>query len=141
MVELAWPSGQRADSTAVPLRIADRGSPPNAIEAATISVHDGDYYLFASFDSCCQGLNSTYNVRVGRSDSVTGPYVGRDGTPMLEGGGTQLLETDGTRIGPGGESASNGYLAWHYYDGAAAGAPRLAISRLDWDADGWPVVD
>lgn len=140
MVELEWPSGKRADATE-PLRLADRRSPPNAIEAPTIVVHDDDYYLFASFDSCCQGLNSTYNVRVGRSHSVIGPYVDRAGKPMLEGGGTTLLQTDGARIGPGGESASNGYLAWHYYDGDAAGAPRLAISRLDWDADGWPVVD
>lgn len=141
MVELEWPSGMRAAPSAEPLRLADRGVPPNAIEAPTIVEHDGDYFLFVSFDSCCQGLNSTYNIAVGRADDVAGPYVDRAGVPLLDGGGTVLLATDGSRIGPGGESASNGYFAYHYYDGDAAGAPRLAISRIDWDAEGWPVVD
>ena len=139
MVQLEWPSGLRADD-AQPLRLADRGTPPNAIEAPTIVEHGGEYFLFVSFDSCCQGLNSTYKVAVGRADEVTGPYVDRDGIPLLNGGGTVLLSTDGDRIGPGGESASKGYLGYHYYDGAAAGAPRLAISRIDWDREGWPVV-
>jgi len=140
MVQLEWPSGLRADHKE-PLRLADRGTPPNAIEAPAILEHGGEYFLFVSFDSCCQGLNSTYNVAVGRSDEVTGPYLDRDGTPMLDGGGTVLLATGGDRIGPGGESASNGFLGYHFYDGTAAGAPRLAISRIDWDAEGWPLVD
>jgi arabinan endo-1,5-alpha-L-arabinosidase len=139
MVQLDWPSGLRADD-AEPLRLADRRTPPNAIEAPTIVEHDGDYFLFVSFDSCCQGLNSTYRVAVGRASDVTGPYVDRDGIPLLSGGGTVLLATDGDRIGPGGESASNSYLGYHFYDGTAAGAPRLAISRIDWDAEGWPLV-
>ena len=141
MVQLEWPSGLRADPSTEPLRLVDRGVPPNAVEAPTIVEHDGEYFLFVSFDSCCQGLNSTYKVVVGRSDSVSGPYLDRDGTPLLNGGGTVLLSTEGARIGPGGESASAGYLAYHYYDGNAAGATRLAISRIDWDAQGWPVVD
>ena len=140
MVELEWPSGMRADSTSEPLRLADRGVPPNAVEAPTIVPHNGDYYLFVSWDNCCQSVNSTYKIVVGRSETVAGPYLDRDGIPLLNGGGTVLLSTDGDRIGPGGESASNGYLAFHYYDGAASGAPRLAISRIDWDADGWPVI-
>ncbi len=140
MVRLEWPSGLRADAKE-PLRLADRGVPPNAIEAASIVEHDGDYFMFVSLDSCCKGVSSTYKVAVGRADAVTGPYLDRDGTPMLNGGGTVLLATKGSRIGPGGESASNGYLAYHYYDGDAAGATRLAISRIDWDADGWPLVD
>jgi arabinan endo-1,5-alpha-L-arabinosidase len=141
MVQLEWPSGLRADPDGEPLRLVDRGVPPNAVEAPTIVEHEAEYFLFVSFDSCCQGLNSTYKVAVGRSDSVTGPYLDRDGTPLLSGGGTVLLSTEGARIGPGGESASNGYLAYHYYDGDAAGATRLAVSRIDWDAQGWPVVD
>ena len=50
----------RADD-AEPLRIADRQSPPNAIEAPYIVEHDGDYFLFVSRDACCQGVKSTYN--------------------------------------------------------------------------------
>jgi arabinan endo-1,5-alpha-L-arabinosidase len=140
MVELEWPSGMLADPGAEPLRLADRGSPPNAIEAPYVVEHDGWFYLFVSKDSCCQGLNSTYSMWVGRSETVTGPYVDRDGVPMLEDGGTLLLETDGDEIGPGGQSVSNGWLAYHFYDGANGGDPTLAIRSLTWDADGWPVL-
>ena len=139
MVELSWPSGLRADPAAVPLRLADRQSPPNAIEAPSIVARDGWYYLFVSLDSCCRGLGSTYKIAVGRSAEVTGPYLDRDGIPLLNGGGTVLLETDGDMVGPGGESVSDGYLAFHYYDRTLDGAYRLAIRRLGW-SDGWPVA-
>lgn len=140
MVELEWPSGKLADPASEPLRLADRGSPPNAIEAPYVVEHDGMFYLFVSKDSCCQGLNSTYSMWVGRSESVTGPYVDRDGVLMLEDGGTLLLETDGDEIGPGGQSVSNGWLAYHFYDRANGGDPTLAIRSLTWDAEGWPVL-
>lgn len=138
MVELAWPDGLRA-SDAEPLRLADRQSPPNAIEAPYILPHDGFYYLFFSRDFCCQGVDSTYNIAVGRSADVTGPYVDADGVDLLEGGGTPVLGTEGTRIGPGGQSVSDGILAYHFYDGELDGAFRLGLFRLDW-VDGWPVV-
>ena len=140
MVELEWPTGMLADPDAEPLRLADRGSPPNAIEAPYVVGHDGWFYLFVSKDSCCQGLNSTYSMWVGRSEEVTGPYVDRDGVPMLEDGGTLLLKKDGDEIGPGGQSVSNGWLAYHFYDGANGGDPTLAIRSLTWDAEGWPVL-
>lgn len=140
MVELSWPSGLRADLAAEPLRLADRQSPPNAIEAPSIVARDGWYYLFVSLDSCCRGLGSTYKIAVGRSAEVTGPYLDRDGTPLLNGGGTVLLETDGDMVGPGGQSISDGYLAFHYYDRTLDGAYRLAIRRLGW-SDGWPVAE
>ncbi|BDV32006.1 arabinan endo-1,5-alpha-L-arabinosidase [Microbacterium terricola] len=140
MVSLQWPDGGRADA-AEPLRLADRGVPPNAIEAPYIVEHDGDYFLFVSFDSCCKALASTYRVMVGRADAVTGPYVDRAGVPLLEGGGTSVLEGDGqVHIGPGGQSSAAGTLAVHYYDGRLNGAFQLALLPLVWDAEGWPTV-
>ena len=59
------------------------------------------YYLFVSFDRCCQGAQSTYRIMVGRSTSVTGPYVDRNGTAMTTGGGTQILAGHGSVHGPG----------------------------------------
>lgn len=141
MVRLHWPSGMRAEPSSTPLRIVDRGMPPNAVEAAYTVRHDGWYYLFVSFDSCCRGVDSTYNIDVGRSRTVTGPYVDRRGVPLLEGGGSVVLATYGAEIGPGGESVSNGFLAYHFYDGNAGGAFTLAIRQLAWDAAGWPVVN
>lgn len=112
------------------------------IEATSILEHDGRFYLFVSFDQCCNGVDSTYNMRVGRADAVTGPYLDRDGKPMMQGGGTLLLGATGRFIGPGGQEAfstpEGPMLAYHYYDGAALGVSKLQISPLTWTPDGWP---
>jgi arabinan endo-1,5-alpha-L-arabinosidase len=138
MVRLQWPSGMPDPAHGEMLRLADRGEPPNAIEAATITERDGWYYLFTSWGQCCRGVDSDYRIVVGRSREVTGPYADRDGRSLLDGGGTELLATAGNRIGPGGQSVSRGILAFHYYDAAAEGAPRLALREISWTADGWP---
>lgn len=138
MVELGWPDGMPV-STDEPVLLADRQSPSNAIEAPYILAHDGYYYLFFSRDFCCQGIDSTYNIAVGRATDVTGPYVDADGVPLTEDGGTPVLETEGARIGPGGQSVSRGILAYHFYDADLDGAFRLGLSSLGWE-DGWPVA-
>ncbi|MDQ0680688.1 arabinan endo-1,5-alpha-L-arabinosidase [Arthrobacter pascens] len=139
MVQLEWPTGLRAGSEP-PLTLADRKAPPNAIEAPYILPHDGAYYLFFSRDFCCQGLESTYNIAVGKSDTITGPYLDADGKALLDGGGTLLLSSDGGRIGPGGQSVSGDTLAFHYYAEELDGAFRLGLARLTWK-DGWPTAD
>jgi arabinan endo-1,5-alpha-L-arabinosidase len=115
------------------------------IEAASIIERSGRFYLFVSFDQCCKQLDSTYNIRVGRADAVTGPYLDRDGKPMLQGGGTLLLGPTGRFIGPGGQEAihtSKGdMLAYHYYDGEDLGVSKLQFSPLKWTDDGWPELD
>jgi arabinan endo-1,5-alpha-L-arabinosidase len=102
--------------------------------------HATYYYLFVSRDYCCKGTDSTYQIAVGRSDSITGPYVDKDGRDLAAGGGTTLLTSDGNMIGPGGQSYDDDYLAFHFYDGAADGRPTLAIRQVSWTDDGWPVV-
>jgi arabinan endo-1,5-alpha-L-arabinosidase len=115
------------------------------IEAPALHFRDGYYYLFANWGHCCRGVRSTYNIRVGRSESITGPYVDRDGVDMLEGGGTLVLDTQDPAIGPGHaaflEEASELLMSYHYYDANKRGVPRLGINRVTWDATGWPVVD
>jgi arabinan endo-1,5-alpha-L-arabinosidase len=124
-------------------RIALAGRHGGAIEAASILEHDGKFYLFVSFDQCCKGVASTYNIRVGRADRIDGPYRrNKGGKEMLDGGGTLVLATTGRFIGPGGQepvktSRGDG-LAFHYYDGDAAGAAKLQFSPILWTADGWP---
>jgi arabinan endo-1,5-alpha-L-arabinosidase len=123
-------------------RIALASRHGGAIEAASILERDGKFYLFVSFDQCCKGVASTYNIRVGRADRIEGPYRDKDGKAMLEGGGSLVLATTGRFIGPGGQEAvrtSKGdWLAYHYYDGDAAGAAKLQFSPIIWTADGWP---
>jgi arabinan endo-1,5-alpha-L-arabinosidase len=115
-----------------------------AIEGSTVYLHAGMYYLFASVDVCCQGINSTYHIVVGRSSSPQGPYVDRGGVAMTQGGGTIVLATHGNIIGPGGQdvlSDTDGdFLVYHYYDGDNGGIPTLGINLLGWTSDGWPFV-
>ena len=139
LVELEWPSGKPA-AGAEPVTIATRNNATNAIEAPYLVHRDGYYYLFVSRDSCCQGTESTYWMAVGRSEGVAGPYVDSTGKDMRYDGGDLVLMTDGAMIGPGGQSYSNGYLAFHYYDGDDGGAFRLGIRQLHWAEEGWPVA-
>lgn len=125
--------------------LARRTVNSGAVEAPFIVRKGGFYYLFASFDFCCRGTDSTYHVVVGRSETITGPYVDRAGTPMLRGGGTQItFPTDRWR-GPGHnailQTEDADYIVYHAYDAESRGVPTLRIDRLVWDADGWPAID
>jgi len=140
MLQLQWPSGMPAPGQGAPLRLADRFVPPNALEAAAFLFREGWYYLFVSFDFCCQGTASTYKIAVGRSRSPTGPYFDELGTPLEHGGGTVILSEQGTQFGPGGESIYGDFMAYHYYDGTANGDFRLGIRKMRWSEDGWPRV-
>jgi arabinan endo-1,5-alpha-L-arabinosidase len=114
------------------------------IEGSYIYQHGGYYYLFASIDVCCQCVNSTYRIIVGRSSSITGPYTDRGGVALTSGGGTIVLSAHGNINGPGGESlfldTDGDILVYHYYDGNNSGNPALGINILGWTTDGWPYV-
>ncbi len=123
--------------------IASRGG--GAIEAPAILEHEGRFYLFVSFDACCRGVGSTYRIMVGRADGIEGPYLDKDGVPMLEGGGAELVATTGNHIGPGGQEVfmrdGQPWLAFHFYNRSLGGTPNLYLAPLRWDADGWPMID
>ena len=108
------------------------------IEAPAITFRNGYYYLFASIDKCCDGVNSTYKVIVGRSRSITGPYVDKAGRRMLDGGGTLFDAGNAQWRGPGGQDVGGGLMVRHAYDAADNGRPKLLISDLAWGSDGWP---
>jgi len=125
--------------------LADRSTGPDnttAIEGPFIISRNGKWYLFVSFDQCCQGIASTYNVRVGRSDSLTGPYVDRNNVPLTEGGGTLILSAYGQWKGPGhnGILLEDGtyWMVYHAYDAKQIGIPKLRIESISWDSNGWP---
>ncbi|MBN1605732.1 MAG: arabinan endo-1,5-alpha-L-arabinosidase [Polyangiaceae bacterium] len=134
-------AGARADDEL--LELAMRPDDSHAIQAAFLFYQAPYYYLFASFDWCCRGVNSTNNLRVGRATNVTGPYVDRDGVPMMEGGGTLLVDGDDRWPGVGGNSIlvtrGRQYNVYHSYDATARGRVTLRIAELTWDADGWPI--
>jgi arabinan endo-1,5-alpha-L-arabinosidase len=144
LVKLDRDTGKRAEPRENPMSIARRIDPPDAIEGAYILPKDGKYYLFASFDFCCRGSLSTYNIRVGRSDSIVGPYLDREGKALLEGGGSLVRESGQRYKGPGHNSvlAASGtyYLVYHAYDALSGGLVRCRIEPLAWDDSGWPYV-
>ena len=103
----------------------------------------GTYYLFMSWDKCCNGAKSTYNIRVGRAASVTGPYVDKAGVALLQGGGTLVTAGDSRWKGPGHNAIivvdDRTYNVHHAYDAQNNGNSVLRISEVAWDAQGWPV--
>ena len=115
-----------------------------SIKASCLYKHDGYYYLFVNWGSCCRGVNSTYNIRVGRSRKVTGPYIDKAGVDMLKAGGTLLLSSKGPLFGPGhtGILVDNGksWFTSHFEgDTRMGGKATLAIMPLIWKS-GWPQV-
>lgn len=120
-------------------------TPPidGSVEAPFLIRHGKYFYLFVSFDRCCRGVNSTYNVVVGRSRKVTGTYLDQTGKPMTEGGGSLVIAaTTKNWRGPGHEAVlqerEGDYLIFHAYNGTT-GRPFLQVSTMVWEK-GWPVV-
>lgn len=148
MVELDPATGLRLNGADTIHSLASRPF-PGAVEAPFVVRRDGFYYLFVSFDTCCDGVNSTYNTVVGRSRTVTGPYVARDGRAMMEGGGTPVLpnaQGTGARfVGRGHvavlQDTGGDHIVYHAYDRERNGAPTLRVQRLNWDTDGWPTTE
>lgn len=146
IVQLDPATGLRVSPDSPAYRLAYNGS----IEASCVFRHGGYYYLFANWGSCCAGVNSTYNIRVGRSTSITGPYLDRNGVDMVANGGTLFMQGSGKFAGPGhaGILFENGvpWLSYHYYDAGdwsggynAYGVAKFDLQPLSFTADQWPV--
>ncbi len=117
----------------------------HAIEAPFVIRHGGYYYLFVSWDNCCDGAKSDYKVMVGRSRKVWGPYVDADGRAMLDGGGTLVLAGDERWRGPGHNSVlttdEGQWMVHHSYDMRNLRAQRiLQIRPMTWTEEDWPEV-
>ena len=132
-------TGARAD--AMLYSIAARPRNGGALEGAWVYKHCGYYYLFSSWGACCNGAFD-YNMRVGRSTTVTGPYVDKAGVALMDGGGTLLVQGTATLTAPGHNSViafgGKTYNIYHALNANHGGA-MLRIAELVWDADGWPV--
>ncbi len=113
-------------------------------EGSCIYQHGGYWYEFVNWGGCCDLTYSTYNIRVGRSTSPTGPYYDKTGASLTNGGGTMFLESTARYIGPGHAAIcdDNGtnWFTYHFYDGLANGYPTVGMNQLYWSADGWPVM-
>lgn len=114
-------------------------------EATAMMYRNGWYYLLATHGTCCDGVNSTYNIVVGRSRNPRGPYVDNVGRDMMEGGGKMVLSAGNRVTGPGhfghfivDEGVER--MSCHYEaDMDLSGRSVLAINALQW-RDDWPFV-
>ena len=114
-------------------------------EATDLIFRDGWYYLLGTHGTCCDGVNSTYNIVVGRSRSVTGPYLDNVGRDMLNGGGRMVINAGDRVTGPGhfGRTViADGVeiMSCHYEaDFDRSGRSVLGLRPLLW-REGWPVA-
>ena len=122
----------------------DKDPGDGAVEAPFIMNHGDYYYLFVSFDYCCRGMKSNYKVVVGRSKTVTGPYLDKDGKSMAQGGGSLVIQGNTDYVGVGHNAAyhfdGKDYFICHAYSAKEDGAPKLIIREMTWTPDGWPIV-
>jgi len=114
-------------------------------EATDLLYRNGWYYLLGTHGTCCDGVNSTYNIVVGRSREVTGPYLDNVGRDMAAGGGRMVVCAEDRRTGAGhfgrtilDEGVEVTSFHWEAdYD--QSGRSVLAIHPLLWKND-WPVA-
>lgn len=113
-------------------------------EATTITYRNGWYYLLGTHGTCCDGVNSTYNIVVGRSRSVTGPYLDNMSRDMVAGGGKMVADGDDRQFGAGHFGryiVDDGVekMSFHWEaDLDRSARSVLAIRPLIWEND-WPV--
>ena len=114
-------------------------------EAVFVVKAKGYYYIFASRGRCCAGLESTYQVVVGRSTKVTGPYLDKNGERWTDNKYTLFLAGDTAEPGRGHNGFftehDTTFMVYHAYTRSAAGAPLLNIKPMFWGSDGWPTLD
>ncbi len=140
MVQLVAATGLPANTTLYSL--ANGANSKGSLEGGWVFKRCGYYYLFSSWGSCCSAPYD-YNIRVGRSTTVTGPYVDEAGTSLMSGGGTLLVQGNASWVAPGHNAVitynNKTYNMYHALQGSSSGAATLRISEIAWDANGWPV--
>jgi autotransporter-associated beta strand protein len=131
-------TGMLLNPNSTPIHLAQRVGSDTSIEASYLYNRGGYYYLFTNWSS-----GTTYNVRMGRSTSVNGPFVDQSGAALLNGGGTPFLSPRGNYLGPGqvGIYSENGkdYVSY-FYNAANNGVDTYALQNLYWTSDNWPTI-
>ena len=114
------------------------------MEATDLLYRDGWYYLLGTHGTCCDGANSTYNLRATRSRNVLGPYVDNMGIDALKGGGKLVAAASGRFVGLGHfgrlivDEGVERFSCHYEADLDRGGRSVLDIRPLLWK-DGWPV--
>jgi len=142
------PATGQIQSGSATYHLAERASTVanDPIEASSLIYENGFYYLFVSWDYCCEAnpSESDYKIIVGRGPSPNGPFTDESGVDMAAGGGTILLQGDATWAGPGGQTAyvdptDGDLIVFHALQLSQNGLDYLFVRSLAWSND-WPVI-
>ena len=138
MVELDPKTGAKVEGTVDPNIAID-------CEATTMIYRNGWYYLLGTHGTCCDGVNSTYNIVVGRARSVYGPFLDNMGRDMVAGGGKMVVAGEDRQFGAGHfgryiEDEGVEKMSFHWEaDLDRSARSVLAIRPIVWVND-WPVA-
>jgi arabinan endo-1,5-alpha-L-arabinosidase len=134
-------NGLKVKTGSTPVRIAG-----SAFEATYLYKHNDLYYLFASVGSCCEGVNSTYQTVVGRSTSLFGPYLDKNGNSMLDNAYEVVIHGSDAFKGPGHNSGiftdekGEDWIMYHAFSATEVNLGRcLMLDKIVW-VDNWPTV-
>lgn len=142
------PTNGQIQSGSNTYHLAERASSVanDPIEGSSLVYENGYYYLFVSWDYCCESnpAQSDYKIVVGRGTSPNGPFTDQSGVDMAAGGGTILLQGDTDWAGPGGQTAyidatDGDLIVFHALNLSQNGLDYLFVRSLAW-ASGWPVI-
>jgi arabinan endo-1,5-alpha-L-arabinosidase len=103
------------------------------------------YYIFASRGRCCAGVESTYQMVMGRSKTVTGPYLNNEGESWKDNKYSLFLAGNYEEPGRGHNGffaqGDTTYIVYHAYTRSQSGASLLNIKPLYMDDNGWPTIE
>lgn len=142
------PATGQIQSASNTYHLAERASSVvnDPIEGSSLVYKDGYYYLFVSWDYCCESnpSQSDYKIVVGRGISPNGPFLDESGVDMAAGGGTILLQGDATWAGPGGQTAyidatDGDLIVFHALQLSQNGLDYLFVRSLTWP-NNWPMI-
>lgn len=118
-----------------------------AFEGVYIHKKGNYYYMFASIGSCCEGVNSTYKLVVGRSESLMGPYLDKNGKNMMDNGYTVVIDKNPRFVGNGHcseivqDKQGNDWILYHGVDVNKPSSRVLLMDQIKWDNANWPLIE
>jgi arabinan endo-1,5-alpha-L-arabinosidase len=118
-----------------------------AFEGTYIHKKGEYYYLFASVGTCCEGVNSTYRLVVGRSKSLFGPYLDKSGKDMMDNGYSVVIDSNERFKGNGHcseivqDDAGNDWILYHGVDVTNPNGRMLLLGQIKWDENKWPYTE
>lgn len=116
-------------------------------EGSYLYRHGSYWYLFVSSGNYG---DASYRIKVGRSATLEGEFVDKDGNKMLDGYASEILTSVSSDkyYGPGhnGEIFTDlrgqEYMFYHCHDSSTGNNSRyIFLQRIFWDRDEWPYFE